>query len=222
MALTIRSGRAAAIGLSVIVIVCVCFLGYRAVVHQQTVATLNKKLSETRRLNGRDRAMAVRLQATRADLKAQLFSALDMTDLHVNNASATASLMSNRLERLGKHVHDIDAVVLKARSLADRNDSVHIRRDTSIALNRRVRVSELVTAITAVFDDFRANPYAAMASDGSATEIGGQLGHSTYGLSKSLRIIADDFGTAIHRRNATASSLQSTLLHLKRAGPFSL
>ena len=222
MPLSLRNRRTVIVVISVIAIVGVLFLVYRTAAHLQKVAALNVELHQIRQLNGRDRAVALRLQATAANFKAQFFSALDMTDMPASSASATASLMSDRLERLGRHVREIDAVILKARSLADQHDSIHIRRDTSIALNRRVRVTELVSAVKAVIDDFRANPYAAMAFNVSANDVGRKLGHASYGLSKSLRVIADDLGVAIHRRSATASRLQRDVRHLEHAGPFSL
>jgi len=217
--LNIRDNRFTAIGVALfLLVVFASILGYRAVAHRDRIASLTRDFARIQQSNGRDRAMAARLQAARGDLKAQFFSTMDMSAFNVGNASAAASLMSSRLERLGKHVRDVDVVVLKARSLADRQDAAHIRRDTSIALNRRVRVTELVNAMKAVFDDFRANPYAS----GSTSELGGQLGHDAYALSKSLRIIAEDCGQAIERRKTTAATIRRELLRLQRASPFSV
>jgi outer membrane murein-binding lipoprotein Lpp len=221
--LSVRDRRGAAVVVAIILLVtCVSVFGYRAIAHIHRIADLSRDLARIEQLNHRDRAMAAQLRIARANLKAQFLSMMDTSAFNVGNASAVASLMSNRIDRLGKHVSDVDTVVLKARSLADGRDSAHIRRDTSIALNRRIRVSELVTGMKAAFADFRANPYAVSASGTSASELGRQLGHAAYALSKSLRVIADDCGRAVERRNSAASSIRRDVLRLQRAGPFSV
>jgi hypothetical protein len=221
MVLGTHGNRLAAGGAAVLVAVLLLVLGYRAMLHKDRIASLNRDVAQIQQLNRRDRAMAVRLKVARADLKAQFLSTMTMRDLNLGNASAAASLMSTRLDRLEKHIRGIDAIVLKARSVADHRDKTHIRRDTTIALNRRVHVSELLAAMKAVFDDFRANPYAAYSSGASASEIGRQLGHSGYALSKSLQTIADDFERVIERRTATAAPLRQQILRLERGGLFS-
>jgi hypothetical protein len=217
--LNIRVNCPTAIGVALLLIVVASILGYRAVAHRDRLALLTRDFARIQQSNGRERAMETRLRGASADLKAQFFSTMDMSAFNVGNASAAASLMSSRLERLGKHIRDVDVVVLRARSLADRKDAAHIRRDTSIALNRRARVTELLNAMKAVFDDFRANPYA---SGGSTTELGNQLGHNAYALSKSLRIIAEDCRRAIDQRNRAAASIRREVLRLERAGSFSV
>ncbi len=214
----VRSRAMIFLGVAIVLLIAGVF-GYRAAAHRARLSALSERLSPIVASNRRYLRMSDQLVKTADNLKAQLFATITTDSVPLDNSSAAASVWATRFGRLARHVRDVDDVVAAARRLGDPADAARIRRDTTIASYRRIRLSELVDAFKAIADDYRTNPYA---PTGSARQLGAQLGHAAHDLVKSLHTVADDLDRGTVRQAAAAKPLRQEIARLKHSGPFSL